>query len=963
MNDLRRLMLIAAVCLIDISAPDCNSQTLAQSGTETVNFQQHIQPILQSHCFDCHSQDTQESELRLDRKWAMLQGGNSGEPAIQPGNAEGSYLIQLVSGIHAGKLMPPKDSGDPLSAEQISLLKAWINEGAVWPGSDGADIPPEQQLSSEQRKHWAFQQIGKPDVPTVPEGWPADWHRNPIDAFIASRLSNQNLIPSHRARPAVLMRRLWLDMLGLPPSPDAVKAFSANTSTDAWKQLVDQALASPHYGERWARYWLDLVRFAETDGFETNRERPHAWPYRDYVIRSLNNDKPYDQFLREQLAGDTMGVPEATAYLVAGPVDIVKSPDIALTLMQRQNELDDMIGTTSTAFLGLTVACARCHNHKFDPIRQTDYYGMQAIFTGIRHGNRTMPPTPARQQELSQLDSEIAQLQNKLKPFLKQGSTLRPAVTSAFNEELFEPVEAQQIRFTITATNSSQPCIDELEIFSGTKNVALASNGATATCSSSLPGYDIHQLEHINDGKFGNTHSWISNENGAGWAQIELPQPATIQRITWARDRENRFSDRLATGYHIEVAMQPGQWKTIASSEDRQPFGTKNHPPEYDFTRFTSDQAADGQSLLAQLQTAEARRQQLQATSIVYAGNFEAAQPTYRLFRGEPMAKREQVAPSAVSFLGKLPVSDQTPEQQRRAALADWITSPDNPLTARVIVNRVWQWHFGTGLVSTPSDFGKGGVSPTHPELLDWMARQLIDHNWSIKHIHRLILTSATYQQSSQPNQAGLRLDAGCRLWWRFPPRRLEAEPIRDSILSVTGLLDKRMYGPGFSAFEVELENVRHYFPKSTYSGDDFRRMIYQTKVRQEQDSVFGIFDCPDAASPVPSRSRSTTPLQALNLLNSPFILQQAEAFATQLTTDTKSSSTGSLAAGALRPDEVHTSHEDTFVEHINHAFWLCFSRSPTTEELTDSQQFIQQHGLTAFCRAILNSNEFLFIQ
>ena len=960
---IRRLLPTAIACLIPLYWPAAIAQT--ETPRQTIDFDKQVWPILQTHCVDCHGPDTQESELRLDRKWAMLRGGNSGEPAIAPGDAESSYLIQLITGNQAGKLMPPKDSGDSLSTEEISILKQWIEAGAVWPGPYGSEQPSDSEVLAEGLQHWSFQPIGKPAVPNVPDTFAADWRRNPLDAFVARGLADKHLTPSSKADRATRIRRLYLDMHGLPPTPDAVQYFVNDDTTNAWDQLVESALCSPHYGERWARYWLDLVRFAETDGFETNRERPNAWPYRDYVIRSLNEDKPYDQFLREQLAGDLFGAPEATSYLVAGPVDIVKSPDISLTLMQRQNELDDMISTTSTAFLGLTVGCARCHNHKFDPIRQTDYYGLQAIFTGVRHGNRTLPPTEGQQRELAQLDERVGRLRNELKPFLKPDSAARPAVTFNHNEELFEPVLARFIRFTVTATTGAQPCIDEIEIFEGSENLALASNGAIATCSSTLPGYEIHKLEHINDGKSGNANSWISNESGAGWIQIELSMPHIIQRIVWARDREGKFKDRLATEYHIEVATEPDQWTTVASSDDRQPFSEKQQPPQYKFDRFTTVEAARGQFLLQQLNNAEARRQQLREATTVYAGNFEAPQPTFRLFRGEPLARREQVAPSAVEVLGKLNLTEETTEQQRRKALADWITSPDNPLTARVIVNRIWQWHFGQGLVNTPSDFGKGGVKPTHPELLDWLARQLIDHNWSIKHIHRLILTSATYQQSGAPGEAGLKIDAGCQLWWRFPSRRLEAEPIRDSILSVTGLLNDRMYGPGFSAFEVDLENVRHYFPKTTYSNDDFRRMIYQTKVRQEQDSVFGIFDCPDAASSVPRRSRSTTPLQALNLLNSTFMLQQADAFANRLENAVKDKTQSNKPQPAKLqtdppPDEPVVGDVTEF--QIGKAFWLCFSRNPTPDELNDSKDFIRQQGLSAFCRAILNSNEFLFI-
>ncbi len=905
-------------------------QTFASA--DDIDFESQIRPLLKAKCFDCHGAETQESHLRLDGRSSILRGGDSGEPAIVIGNSEASHLIKLVRGEEAGKLMPP-DEADRLSKEQIDLLSEWINQGAIWPGAEN-----DAEEETPGLDHWSFQPVSNSHPPDIDDAWLS----NGIDAFVLEKLQQNSLTPNPSAKKAELIRRIYLDMLGLPPTPEKVQAFVVDKDPKAYENLVEEMLASPHYGERWSRYWLDLVRFAETNGYETNRERPNAWPYRDYVIRSLNDDKPYDQFLREQLAGDAIGVPEGTAYLVAGPYDLVKSPDINLTLMQRQNELDDMINTTGTAFMGLTLGCARCHNHKFDPIRQTDYYSLQAIFAGVQHSDRSIPLSEDKQQEIVQLDKQLRQLREQLRPFVKDTGPGRPAVNARSNEEIFEATPARFIRFTIHQTNASQPCIDELEIFSETTNVALSSMGAKATCSSSLPGYEIHKLEHINDGVFGNSNSWISNEPGRGWVQIELPEVTTIDRITWARDRDGKFADRVATKYDIEVAVKPDEWKTVASSSDRLPF-TDGAPTaiDYDFAKFPAETAEQGQKYLKLLLSTEQRKQQIQASANVYAGTFQQPGPTFRLFRGEPLAKREQVQPGTVQALGQLPITEASPEQQRRLALAEWIASKDNPLTARVIVNRLWQFHFGKGFVATPSDFGKAGVAPTHPELLDWLARELVEQKWSLKHVHRLILNSATYRQSSAPRSDALQADGATEWWWRFPPRRLEAEPIRDSILAVTGALDERMFGPGFSGFEVELENVRHYFPKKKYGPEDWRRMIYMTKVRLERESVFGVFDCPDAATSVPKRSRSTTPLQALNLFNSPFMLEQSQLLADRLHRD----------VGAETKNQV------------SRAFWLCFNREPEPSELTDSIEFIAEQGIAAFCRAMLNSNEFVFLE
>ncbi len=904
-----------------------------ETAVVTVDFEKDVAPLLRAKCFDCHGPETQESGLRLDRRAAMLRGGDSGEPAILPGDSERSHLVQLVSELEAGRLMPP-DESDRLSDDEINRLRNWIDQGAVWPGADGA----EDDAALAKPDHWSFQPVRQIQPPKVDD----DWAVNGVDAFVLRKLNANSLTPNPRATRAELIRRVYRDMLGLPPTPEDVRAFVADEGPNACERLIESVLKDARYGERYARYWLDLVRFAETNGFETNRERPHAWPYRDYVIRSLNDDKPYDQFLKEQLAGDALGLPAATAYLVAGPYDLVKSPDINLTLMQRQNELDDMISTTGTAFLGLTLGCARCHNHKFDPIRQTDYYSLQAVFAGVRHGDRELPLTADQQYEVTRLSRRLDQLRDQLRPFAKDADRHRPAVSARGNEEVFAPVAARFIRFTIAATSSSEPCIDELEVFSGAKNVGLAADGAVAACSGTLPGYDIHKLEHINDGLYGNAHSWISDEAGGGWVQIELPDVITIDRIEWARDRDGQFGDRVATEYVIEVAAEPGQWVEVASSADRLPFnGGSPAEVEYEFDTLPSADAEAGRALLQELRDTEQARAALRASLKVYAGQFEQPEPTHRLFRGEPTARREQVSPGTVAALGELQLTQETAEQQRRLALAEWIASKDNPLTARVIANRLWQFHFGTGLVSTPSDFGAAGVPPTHPELLDWLAAELMRHNWSLKHIHRLILNSATYRQSSRPREDALRQDASTQWWWRFPPRRLEAEAIRDGILFVTGVLDERMFGPGFSGFEVELENVRHYFPKKEYGPEDWRRMIYMTKVRLERESVFGIFDCPDAATSVPNRSRSTTPLQALNLFNSRFVLQQAELLAARLQNDCG----------------------NDMSRQITRAFWLCFGREPDADELADSRAFIDDEGLAAFCRAMLNSNEFVFLQ
>lgn len=1082
-----------------------------------VDFEVDVLPILETKCHDCHGDFAQEGNLRLDRKTLMLRGGDSGEPGAILGNSGKSHLIQLVAGLEKDLRMPP-DEEDALTKGQIGVLRAWIDQGMKWPGPNG-EISKEKLTTD----HWAFQPLAKVNVPEIED----EWIKNPIDQFVLTRLRKEDLVPNSSADRRTLIRRLSLDLLGLPPSPEEVQKFDRDESSDATPELIDRLLASPHFGERWASHWLDLVRFAETHGFETNRERPNAWRYRDYVIRAFNEDMPYDQFIREQIAGDGFGNPVGLGYLVAGPFDQVKSPDINLTLMQRQNELDDIINTTGTAFLGLTIGCARCHNHKFDPVLQSDYYSMQAIFAGVQHGDMTLPLSDENQALAESLKQEITQLENQLAAYapkatdsrflmldddpevvggqvhyLKQiagkginlpgtargqandagdarrsanvsggkyswwkhipnepviawnptakgkfrvwlswgcgydthcqdaryvidrdgdpstredweviaivnqqqfangevqlksepmwsgffhasisefdaddqillvgGSTgtaltadvllleeagseskttpdkpvFREEVTATGNIENIEPQLARFIRYTIERTNTgTQPCLDELAVYSQGRNVALASEGAKPSASGSLEGYPIHKLAHINDGKHGNGHSWIADTSGKGWIQIELAKPFTIDRIEWARDQEGKYADRLPTEYRIEVSVNGQDWKLVASSSDRLPFHFPgmNLAAQYQFEGLPEPDARMAKSLLNRLQVAKKVFDTATKPNMAYAGKYQQPGPTYRLYRGEPLQKREEVLPNVPEIFSDLMLPGDSPESERRRKLANWIASPENPLTARVIVNRIWQFHFGTGLVDTPSDFGKAGVPPSHPDLLDWLAMELISSGWSLKHVHRLILQSATYQQASRPNAEGLSKDGGTRLLWRYPPHRLEAEPIRDSMLTVSGVLDLRRGGPGFSAFEVEAENVRHYHPKKTFGPEDWRRMVYMTKVRMEKDAVFGLLDCPDSATSVAKRSRSTTPLQALNLFNSEFVLQQADLFSERL----------------LR-------ESDSVPDQIDRAYQLCYGRQPSEQEVSAAQEFIHVNELAAFCRALLNSNEFLFLQ
>jgi hypothetical protein len=912
--------------------------------------------------------------------------------------------------------------------------------------------------------------------------------------------------------------------------------LSSVSKSSVYEKLVDTLLASPRYGERWARHWLDVVRFAESDGFETNKHRPNAWPYRDYVINAFNNDTPYNQFVIDQLAGDATGADAATGFIVGGTTDIVKSPDPILTAQQRADELNDMITATGTAFLGLTVNCARCHNHKFDPISSDDYYGLAACFSGVRHGERALKQKDdaAREKKAAALREKLAALDSRVREFepisalgrtliippddqahtaaLKQANTkrttyeegsargetgfagdaanlptlgdgywvwikeaegdvfswlpktagkfrvwvswgsgfkshdddaryvldldgdlatkndqteigsadhrkfadgsgtmpnrklwsgfkdlgvhefregsrlilrrggnegyptadmlvlqeelgnakpvqprLRVPVQRGMNTERFAATEARFVRFTINATTQMEPCIDELEIFTSganPRNVALASLGAKATSSGDYPDNPYHKLAHLNDGRYGNERSWISNERGKGWVTIELPKTESIDRVVWSRDRDNvpRYNDRTATAYRIETSKDGREWKTVATAQDRLPIGRKLAAPIYSSEGIPVAEATRLKEMLGQRTRINDELTAATSAPMVYAGKLVEPAEMRKLRRGDVSQPAEVVPPSVLAKIGpRVSLSNATTDQERRLALAKWITDEANPLTARVIVNRLWHYHFGTGIVDTPSDFGVNGGKPTHPELLDWLANELITSGWSLKHVQRLILLSATFQQSSSLNHSDPRsaiqdpqsVDAGDRLLWHFPAQRLQAEALRDTMLAVSGKLDLKMGGPGFDLFEPNTNYVKVYTSKTSFGPQEFRRMVYQSKPRVQLDDTFGIFDCPDAGQTAPKRTVSTTPLQALSLLNSTFAVQQAEFFAERLKQEC-----GNDPA-----------------KQVKRAFMLAFGRDATADEISDSTKLTKQFGLSVLCRAIINANEFVQVR
>ena len=933
--------------------------------------------ILTAHCLGCHGPDQKKGSLDLSRRAAALKGGKSGVVLV-PGSPDESVLVDKITD---GE-MPPKKA---LAPEQVETLRAWVQAGASYP-SEPLAVP------RAGPDWWSLQPIRPVVVPAL-KGADSARARNPIDAFILARQRASGIWPGPEADRQALIRRVTFDLTGLPPSPEAIDQFVADPDPRAYEALVERLMASPHYGERWGRHWLDVVRFGESEGYETNLPRANAWPFRDYVIRAFNRDTPFPQFVLEQLAGDTRKQPEnlspgeraraseitdgadwlseaATGFLVGGAHDIVGNQTVEGMLQQRADDLDDMITATGTTFLGLTIQCARCHDHKFDPISQKDYYALQAILAGVNHAERAVdaPDSEARRRRANVLEAELAAIDWRLdatEPLAHPGDDrpTRPMVNPRRNVDRFAPISASMIRFTILATNNQiEPCLDEVEVYRAAtaggpppRNVAAASAGGVATASSEYPGAAIHKIAHLNDGQTGNSHSWISRVPGKGSVTLTWPKPVTIDRVVWGRDREVAYRDRLPTEYYIEAALEPTRWQVVASSLDRVPYDSQPKAPTTaapkpalkgaglsttpgPAPKVSPDERAN---LLKRQSEFRARLAELSTTMKVYAGTFSQPGKSYLLVRGDPAKKGPEVPPAGVAALKPaFSLDPQSLEASRRAALARWIADPANPLPARVMVNRVWHYHFGRGIVATPSDFGFNGAPPSHPELLDWLAAAYMRSGWRLKPIHRLIVTSATYRQSSQLDEKAHALDRDNRLLWRMTRRRLEAESIRDAILAASGKLDPRMGGPGYNVWEKNTNYVAIYKPRAELDGDAFRRMIYQFKPRSQGDPTFGAFDCPDAALAVPRRNVSTTALQALNLLNSRFVIRQAAFFAERV-------------AKEAGPDTARQAER---------AFQLAFGRRPSESEVAAAVALIKSHGAAAFCRALYNANEFVYV-
>ena len=968
-----------------------------------VDFERDVQPVFEAHCYDCHGPDKQKGSFRLDLKAAAFKGGSEGV-AIVPGAIEASPLIAHVSAPADDEMrMPPK--GEGLDSGEIEILKSWIAAGASWP----------DQLAGRDSRldHWAWQPLR--DVTEIAEK-PKGEH--PVDFFLRRKLANVGLSMSKEADRRTLIRRLSFDLHGLPPKPEEVEAFVADRDPKAWEKLVDRFLGSPHFGERFARHWLDIAHYADTHGFERDQRRDSAWRYRDYVIDSFNADKPYDRFLREQIAGDALWPdrPEAviaTGFLAAGPWDFVgqvetKSP--VLRRAARALDLDDMATQVMTATMGMTVNCARCHDHKLDPISQEEYYRLWSVFAGAKRGERIISEAALaefekRKAELKAERDRIAFAIGKLEgrgldlaDIVGGGNGLGTGTIGHGIDPRSAAVKTRDFgRLGNLTPNrfaaSKFPFVDGVVVpdgEDGKAEVPVTSTGITVTGlpstsreawdsirngpvasqhSSELGGIDFTEDGHTLLGLHANagiTFDLAAIREATGWEDLRFTaqvgyfgQSGKMKADAWVvvdGEPVARFEglQRESGLKGVEVSLpESARFLTLLSLDgengighDQVGFGDPRLVAESPAALSTADR-----EMLTELRkerdAIERERKRLGEPPKVYAVLAEAEIPEVRLLRrGDPESPTgEALPPGAFAALGMLDPDlggSELSETERRAALAEWITDSENPLTHRVIVNRLWHWVFGKGLVTTPSDFGLGGSPPSHPALLDWLAAELPRRGQSLKSILRLLLTSAAYRQDSrfEAGHPGVDVDAGNRLLWRQNSRRIEAEAVRDAVLSVSGKLNRERGGPGFEDFDYE----DAYAPIYTYVTADepalWRRSVYRYVVRTTPNRFMTTLDCPDPANLTPKRMTTTTALQSLALYNNDFMLRQAEYFAERL----RSEAGGDAGAQAER------------------AFVLAFGRPPRENERALAAEFIHTEGLFAFCRSLFNANEFVYV-
>lgn len=895
------------------------SLSLSSLTASAVDYEKDIAPIFEESCIDCHGPNKEKSGLRMDQRALMLKGGDTGIATIVPGDWEGSYLMEVVTHLDEDMAMPPK--GDPLTEKEIKLLEEWVTAGAEWPGQMDAEHKVETD-------HWSFQPVVRPDVPTN--------EKNAIDYFVNAKLNEAGIEANAAADPRSLIRRVSVILTGLPPKPERVEQFVTDypSNPDAvYEALVDELLASPHFGERWAQHWLDVIRWAETNGSEANLYRKNAWIYRDYVIRAFNEDIPYDQFIKEQLAGDQLGAGEATGFLVAGPhvpaATVGREP--SAIRQARADRVDEVMQTIGASMLGVTVSCARCHNHKFDPISIQDYYSLTAVFQGVEFGGRypEFNDTHPRIVRAREIRREIGKERNLLEKEIGYWEE----DFGGFVQMHFPETKTKALRVEF---DRPSVFIDELQVYPSrfsNDNIALASKGTTLVGDENMldPG---SPPERANDGKI-STMIWKSRapkgSKDKPFVEINFAKEETATRFRFSSNREYFFeTDYLdkksgaLPGYRILTKTESGEWKEIATTKTYRQAIAKNEK--------LKKASKTLENLIFNLSE--------EGPQHSFVGSFNKPDTTFVLHRGSPENPRDEVVPAGFEILGgDLGLDNKTPEANRRLKYAEWLTQPDHPLTSRVMMNRVWHHLFGSGIVPTAADFGLAGALPSHPELLDWLASEFVANEWSVKSMIRQLVMTDAFRRSSAPTESGLNKDAGAFMLWRYPPQRVEAEVIRDGILQASNNLNEEIGGRSFRIHNVK-KTYAQWQVVDNHGEDTWRRMIYQERMRRVDDQMFTAFDFPDCGQVRAKRPVSTTPLQALNLMNSPFVVEQSQFIAERALSESN----------------------DKLDDAVNRSFQLLLNRYPTEDEKQACLSIAETNGLDIVCRTLINSNEFAFL-
>lgn len=977
-------------------------------------FENKIRPVLSKHCYECHAVQAKKLKagLLLDSQEGMLKGGDSG-PVLVAGKAKDSLLIKALE--HSGDTkMPPKGK---LSKEEIADFVKWIDMGAPDPRQGKATAAKKEIDIEKSRAFRSFQPLRPGTPPTVKN---AAWMRTPIDRFILAKLEEKNLAPNQPISRERLIRRAYFDLAGLPPTPAEIEAFVNDASPDAYAKLIDRLLASEHLGERWARHWLDLVRFAESGGYEFDGDRPAAHPYRDFVIKAFNQDMPFDQFVRWQIAGDLL-VPgdflatSATGFLVAGPFP-GQTTSKTLQLI-RYNHLDDMLSTIGSSMLGLSLGCARCHEHKYDPIPQEDYYRLLANLGRTDSTNAKANPDLENFRKVkavfdqahtplvkARADFEQAELPKRLTAWQQANKTkTAPAwmILEAVDAKAKTPLQRQADGSILSAGKLEKNEIYTLSFQTVQKSIkalrieALSDKSLPKTGPGRGPEGQFVLTEvalvaapllgkiktkpmpvklravkaSAEDAKFPLAGT-LDNDKKTGWsvgnlagkdqaAAFEIDgdvgfDGGTMLTLTLRFENENFAIGRPRVS--ISTLAPPAKLEGSADLQHAAELLALQRPPQ---TQLEVEQRAAAARWLRKFDASvdavyraveEHAKKEPQPTLLnVFAAQSNRGGDVYFLVRGEVEKKREiartgfmQVLTNHADrdehWLGKAGTPKSAPVDPR-VALANWITDAEHGaghLLARVIVNRLWQHHMGRGIVGTPNDFGAQGDAPTHPELLDWLAVELIKGGWKLKPIHKLIMTSAVYLQAGEILSVNQKTDPQNHLWWRQPTRRLEAETIRDAVLAVAGTLDPKMYGPG------------------TLDGNNPRRSVYLTVKRSQMVPMLQMFDVPEGMQSIGERSVTTVPTQSLAFMNSPLVRQSAQKFAAR-----------------IRPK----SAADSLSQTIEQAYLTALSRRPTGAERQRMEAFIERQtasygqapqardqALVDFCQVMLCLNEFIYV-